>query len=264
MMKIILSADDFGRSHSRNVAIDVAIKKSLIKSAALMINSDYTEEALKLARGGYLNMIHLHLSLAYGEEMSGNSKPLSSQFADCSVFCENGEFKHPFYNELDFWKYVSVTYTELEAQYLKFKRVTDNAGNLGHLDVHLYNNRSYPFASAFCELIKNYDIKSARYFGVHHFTQKQEPFEENRIKLASMLCGNKACVCKSCNVDYFLTNKDEFVNDDIVELYVHPDYIDGVLMDNTISCFGHEKQTLEFQIDSLKKEGVDFISWTDI
>lgn len=263
-MKIILSADDFGRSHSRNLAIDEAMKKDLIKSTALMINSDYTLEAIKLARGGgYLDRVHLHLSLAYGEEISGNSKPLDPSFAVCEVFCENGEFKHPFYNELDFWKYCEVTYKELSAQYARFKELTAGQANYDHLDVHLYNNRSFPFASAYNELIRNYKISSARYFGVQHYTLEYSDFEAFRIKLASLLCGNEAYLCKSCNIDYYLTRKEEFQNDNIVELYVHPDYIDGILMDKTISCFDHEMFPLDKNIAAIKSSGVDFISWRD-
>ena len=264
-MKFIISADDFGRSHERNLAIDKAFKTGLIYSAGLMINSDYTNEALTLAtNGGYIKDIHLHLNMAYGEQLSGNSKPLNREFANCNVFCENQEFKHPFYNELDFYKYVEVTYKELEAQYIRFKEITDGQGNLKHIDVHIYNNRSYPFASAMQELIKTYGIKTARYFGVHHLTQQFSDFETQRIKLASLLCGQQAYVCKSCNIDYYLTKHDEFQFDDLVELYCHPDYVNGKLLDNTESCFGHDKQLLDEHIKLLKDENAEFISWAQI
>lgn len=52
MKKIILSADDFGRSHERNMAIDYAMKHGLIKSAALIMGSEFTDEAVNFARGG--------------------------------------------------------------------------------------------------------------------------------------------------------------------------------------------------------------------
>lgn len=202
------------------------------------------------------------MSLAYGEAMSGNSKPLTDEFAQCSVFCENGEFRHPFYNKLDFWKYIDITYRELEAQYLRFRELTDGKGNLLHLDVHLYNNRSYPFAVAYKKLIDKYKIKSARYFGVHHRTQRYPAKEERRLFFSSLLCGKKALVTKSCNVDYYLTRQNEFQLDDLVELYVHPDYVDGVLMDNTESVFGHDRKPLKEQIEALKASGeVELISW---
>lgn len=52
MKTIILSADDFGRSHERNMAIDYAFKNGLIKSAALLVNSDFLDEAVKMAHEG--------------------------------------------------------------------------------------------------------------------------------------------------------------------------------------------------------------------
>lgn len=51
-MRVILSADDFARSHQRNLAIDNAMRNGLIKSAALMVNSEYTDEAIRLAIWG--------------------------------------------------------------------------------------------------------------------------------------------------------------------------------------------------------------------
>lgn len=53
MKKIILSADDFGRSLERNIAIDFAFKNGLTKSAGLMVNTPFTQDAVNQAiRGG--------------------------------------------------------------------------------------------------------------------------------------------------------------------------------------------------------------------
>ena len=50
--KIILCADDFARSHERNLAIDYAMQSGWIQSAGILINSIWTEEALNMARSG--------------------------------------------------------------------------------------------------------------------------------------------------------------------------------------------------------------------
>lgn len=52
LKRVILSADDFARSHERNLAIDYAIKKGLVKSAAVIMGSEFTGEAINMARGG--------------------------------------------------------------------------------------------------------------------------------------------------------------------------------------------------------------------
>ena len=109
-MNAIVSADDLGRSHERNLAIDYAMKNGLIYSAGLLVNSLYTDEAIELAKqGGYISRLHCHLSFAYGK-MSGFSKPINPIFADCPAFRENGEFKHPFYNKTDFYKYIYMLF----------------------------------------------------------------------------------------------------------------------------------------------------------
>ena len=61
--RIILSADDFGRNPYRNQAIDEAFSKGFIKSAALIVNSSDSIEAINLAiRGGYIQHIHCHFN----------------------------------------------------------------------------------------------------------------------------------------------------------------------------------------------------------
>ena len=132
-----------------------------------------------------------------------------------------------------------------------------------HVDVHLYNNRSYPFAVAYRRLIKKYNIQTARYYGVHHKTQEYPLKEKVRLWVSSVLCGHQSYVCKSCTIDYFLSRRSEFKKDKMVELYVHPDYIDGILIDNSESVFGHEKRTLEQQIEDIRKETV-LISWNQV
>lgn len=65
MKKIILSADDFGRSHERNLAIDTAFKNGFIKSAALLVNSEFSEEAAKMAHEGGISIIYIATSILF-------------------------------------------------------------------------------------------------------------------------------------------------------------------------------------------------------
>lgn len=166
---------------------------------------------------------------------------MNKDFANCKAFCENGEFRNPFYNKIDSYKYINITFLELEAQYLHFISLTEGMGNIKHLDVHIYNNRSFPFACAYRKLIYKYNISSARYFATHHFTQKYSLYETYRVIISSLLCGHLAKVCKSDNIDYFINRKERFRIDDFIELYCHPDYINNILLDNTESVFGHKK-----------------------
>ena len=52
MKTIVINADDFGRSIERNNAIDYAFKCGLLGSAALIVNTEYTQDAVNKAIRG--------------------------------------------------------------------------------------------------------------------------------------------------------------------------------------------------------------------
>lgn len=264
MKTIILSADDFGRSHERNMAIDYAFKNGLIKSAALLVNSDFLDEAVKMAHeGGYINNLHCHLNLVSGA-MSGNAYPLNSEFLTCSAFCENGEFKQK--GPYDFagrnsLKYAQLIFLELESQYKKFIELTGNKGNNSHIDFHLYYNLNFLVAYAIRKLVKKYNIKTVRYYGEH---QKLLGKKMNlRLFLIKLLCVFKTKVAKSSRVDYYLNKKELFKDDEYIELFVHPNYVDGKLIDDTVSIFGNGPKLLTEHYDLIKNDG-QIISWNDL
>ena len=71
----------------------------------------------------------------------------------------------------------------------------------------------------------------------------------------------------SCHINYYLNNKNNvrYRNKPVWEAYVHPDYVDGVLLDNTHPAFAKTKYPLEKHLQMLSEQtGGDFISWTDI
>ena len=49
MKRVILNADDFGKSPQRNQAIDDAFKQGLINSAGLIVTGQYLQEAIDYA-----------------------------------------------------------------------------------------------------------------------------------------------------------------------------------------------------------------------
>lgn len=260
MKKIILSADDFGKSHERNRAIDHAFKNGLISSAALIMGSEYTYEAIEMAyNGGYIKNVHLHLNLLSDDD--NHFKPLSKAFIN-SKFCVNGGF-NKYFQKAEYAEYSRVAFKEIEKQYLEFKRLTKGKADYNHIDCHVYCNLWLPAAFSYRKLIKKYDIISARYYGEHHKLSKSVK-QKIKFRLVSILNGKSGWVVRSCNVDYYLTMLNSFLPNETVELYVHPDYINCVLMDNTTSVFGHDKVSLEKHIEEIKSTGnIQFISWTD-
>ena len=68
----------------------------------------------------------------------------------------------------------------------------------------------------------------------------------------------------AANIDYFLSKCQAFKDFKTIELYTHPNYKDGVLLDDSISYLHHERQPMQKQIEMLReKENIDFFAWED-
>ena len=262
-MKIILSADDFGCTQQMNLATDYAMRNHLVCSTALIMGSAFTNEAIELARDGqYLENVHCHLNLPVCEGSEKYYVPLNETYKK-SKYCKNGEFTRYKYGFLDYKNYAAAVFQELETQYLTFKDLTKGQANYQHLDFHHYSNLSIPIAIAYDRLIQKYHISSARFFAAHQPEQKEAiPKRLMHAMLMRHCRRSDACVVQSSRIEYFLARKEKFENDPVVELFVHLDYRDNVLIDKTQSVFGNEKKPLEEQLNLLKQQGyTEFISW---
>lgn len=265
-MKIVMQADDFGRSHEMNLAIDCAMKQGLVRSTALLMGSEFTREAVEMAQqGGYLRHVHCHLNLSSGKNVGNHFVPLDETYKK-SRFCKNGEFDSCIYVLPDFPRYSGVILRELEAQFLQFRELTGGQANYNRLDVHRWVNLSPPVDLAYRKLIRKYDVASARFFGEHH---KHPNSLKKRVLYSIMISSmnkQKQYIMKSSRVEFFLLHPEMFTGNDFVELYVHPDYRNGILTDVTTSVYGkgHYKP-LEEQIRLIREAGhTEFLSWEDL
>lgn len=262
-MKIILNADDFGKSPERNRAIDESFKKGLIRSAGLIVTGKYLQEAVDFIKeGGYVQNIHLHFNLSANLLHEGSEDiPLTDAMKKDPFFCVEGKFKNykglpKKFNSICKWKLV---YKELVAQYNRFTEVTEGKGNDEHVDFHLWYNLTWPVSLALSVFTRRYNIKSVRYIGIHqnHYL---------RYKLYRFLCWDpRVKYYSATNIDYFLTYIDSFKGNQIFELYCHPNYKnDGTFLDDSPSYLQHERQPMLNQIQKLKEiPGLVFISWED-
>lgn len=171
-----------------------------------------------LLGGGYQECVHIHFNL------SSQAVPLTDTISKDSYFCKDGLFKLFAYTpsraipsgfrQLSKWKMV---YDELEAQYYKFLEFTDGRGDDSHIDFHVWYNLSLPVAVALRVFIKKHNIKTARLIGLH-----QEGVI--RYKVFSKISSNRSLKCfPATNIDYFLSCPKMFENQDVVELYCHPE-----------------------------------------
>ena len=73
--KIVVNADDFGMSVNKNIAIDQMMRKGVCTNASLVVNMNYSDEAVRLAyEGGYEDRLSLHINLTEGRALSEGIK----------------------------------------------------------------------------------------------------------------------------------------------------------------------------------------------
>src|SRR4051812_20999413 len=64
--RLVVNADDFGRSHSINRAVIEAHQRGILTTASLMVNGPAADEAVALAREHPCLGVGLHLTLSHG------------------------------------------------------------------------------------------------------------------------------------------------------------------------------------------------------
>lgn len=117
--KIIVNADDFGKSHEVNQGILEAFRLGLVHRTTLMVNMPYADEAVDIAkRNGFEDKVGLHLNLSEGES-------LTSDIRGYDWIYSKGEFTNLIFRYLrsNFWLSSSernVIECEIEAQIEKF------------------------------------------------------------------------------------------------------------------------------------------------
>lgn len=262
-MKVILNADDFGKSPGRNQAIDDCFRQGLISSAGMIVTGLYLQDAVdKMKWGGYCDRIHLHFNLSANQMHEGSEDtPLTENMQKDPFFCEDGKFKA--YNGLphnlsDIGKW-RIVYDELVAQYNRFIEVTEGKADYTHVDFHLWYNLTWPAAIALNIFSWRYHIRSVRYIGLHQMRSM-------RYRLLRVL-SQKPFVryIPATNIDYYLSNKGSLDKNKVLELYCHPHYKDGVFLDDSPSYLKHERQLMKKHHQLLREAGCfELISWSDI
>lgn len=261
-MKIILNADDFGKSVERNRAIEDSFKQGLICSAGMIVTGKHLQEAVEYANnGGYVDKIHLHFNLSANLlQEDSDDIPLTEAMRKDSFFCKDGKFKnykglpHKF-SDIRKWR---IVYREMVAQYKKFKEVTKGQADYKHIDFHLWYNLTYPVSVALNLFTIFHNIKTVRYIGEHQKNNKV--FKRCRILSWNPLVKG----IPATNIDYFLSRKELFKDCKIVELYCHPHYKEGEFLDDSPSYLKHERRPMIDQIQDLRATGnIEFISWED-
>lgn len=260
MTKIILNADDFGKSIEQNQAIDESFKQGLVESAGLIITAKYLEDALnKAIAGGYMDKLHLHVNLSSGNLYQDTDYvPLTDAMKRNPYAGKNGRllrYKQKSFGFLSVFD-ARFVYREIEAQYKRFIAITDGKGDIKHIDFHLWYNLTWPVSIALFFFTRRYKIQSVRYFGEHLK-------KSIRCKLYKIISWNPNVIdIPSTNIDYFISRRELFRQYPVIELYCHPNFKNGILLDDSDSYLHHEKKTMQYHIQQLNEiENIELISW---
>jgi chitin disaccharide deacetylase len=134
--RLIVNADDFGRSHSINQAVIHAHREGILTSASLMVNEIAFDDAVKLAKKNPKLGVGLHLTL-----LAGHAALPAEQIP--GLVNTRGEFgNHPFAAGMNYFFNRSLheqLRAEIHAQFEKFRATGLPLDHVnGHLHFHLH------------------------------------------------------------------------------------------------------------------------------
>jgi predicted glycoside hydrolase/deacetylase ChbG (UPF0249 family) len=152
--RIIVNADDFGRSTEVNQAIVEAFHKNVISSATLMTNMPGFQEACELAHSHrLLGKIGVHLNLTEGY-------PLSDPIRQCSRFCDDVGMLRSRQTRFRLSKEEKLAVeTEIAAQ---IRACLDRGLRPTHLDSHHHVHTEWAIGAVAITVARQYGIKAIR------------------------------------------------------------------------------------------------------
>ncbi len=159
MLKIIVNADDLGKSEDVNNAIAECFAERFITSTTLMVNMDYADEAVAMAQKyGWNERVGLHLNLTSGIPLTDGIRRHKRFCAKDGSF--NASFARNLYSRMHFSKEeIEVVREEAEAQIRKYISygLPDK-----HLDSHHYVHTDASVWKAIEPLVLSYGMRSVR------------------------------------------------------------------------------------------------------
>lgn len=160
--RLIINADDFGRSHSINQAVIRAHREGVLTSASLMVNEAGFDEAVELARASPRLGVGLHLTLVCGHSA------LSHQEIPDLVTAGREFGNNPALIGLRYFakrKLREQLQAEIRAQFEKFRNTGLPLDHVnGHLHFHLH------------PVVLNLLIETSEALGLRHARLTREPF----------------------------------------------------------------------------------------
>lgn len=249
--KIVVNADDFGMSHEKNLAIDELMREGICTNTSLVVNMPDTEEAVKMAfKGGYQDKVSLHLNLTVGESISEGIR-------EKSLYYDNGQFAYrPIIklNKQVYPMYIKVVRREIEAQ---IQRFIGFGFELKSIDSHNWVHLRMPVWMALKPLIKKYNIPIVRpmWDGYKRPEIASEKWSKyfTRFQPILLKCPQCRVLGHTSNIEQFFVDEESLRKERYVEVFTHPDMIDGRNMDISSSYLKKGKDTVENNVKLLEQ-----------
>ena len=231
--KLIVNADDFGHSSSRNRAIVESFQNNLITQTTLMVNMPGTDEAVKLAfANGFSNQVGLHLNLTEGF-------PMMDLVRSCPRICrEDGAFRrdYPFMGLPYCGKERLALEKELSAQIERYKSFDLP---LMHCDGHHHIQSRIPLSIIIFPLLRAAGFKTFRNcYPCPKYDIDRRFLRMSRYTpaywLVRKLTGSGVLRCADYFMDFKVCRRcsDRIPDGVVSELMVHPRYDEkGMLVD---------------------------------
>ncbi|WP_288229265.1 ChbG/HpnK family deacetylase [uncultured Faecalicoccus sp.] len=227
-MKLIVNADDFGKTHESNLGVLKAFQKGYCSQTSIIVNTNYFDEAVQFAKeNNLLDKVGLHINLFEGTPLSGKIKKLK-HYSRYDMF----DYRPNFFRKY-FAKDILAIREELEAQIQKYM----SAGfTLMNIDSHHCAFYDMSVLQALIPLLKKYEFQSMRFIGNSYFNGSffRDVYGKRWMKKIDTLhlkhpdySSSVATFQKNMKIK----NKD-LLNADIAEIYIHPVLIGDYLIDD--------------------------------
>lgn len=206
MKYLIVNADDFGLSDYVNEGIINAHKAGSVTNATLMVNREFSREAVRLARENPALCVGLHLDL---DDLLGRDEKGNERFGMQRISRMLSDTR--FFHEVE---------AEIEAQIRTFK----NTGlELTHLDGHHHLHAIPELFPLIVDKMVSYGIKTIR------FSKEFDLIKYPPIKWSNGFFNEMRELLKRDNIkvaDHFVTGWQPYdlknIADGVTELMTHP------------------------------------------
>ena len=228
-MRYYLYADDFGLRSSKTQAIDEAFCRGWIQGAGIVVNTDNLDEAVALADShGYKDKVCFHLNLTYGPTLTEAVR----KTALCNADGTFANLKNITIQKRCFLPHqIRIIRRECEAQMQRFR---DCGFTSQHIDSHRWIMWNLPVWFAIKPLLKRYGFYTTRPLKGHlEDTSSGKLVKYYRHVSAKILRVLKRKSDWSGCMSEFrdALDKGEVNSSTCAEIYVHPEYLTGVLTD---------------------------------